>query len=266
MDAFSIIVILLSVIFFPLVILIGILIFASIKIVNEYERGVKFTLGKYSGLMQPGLRFVIPLFQRWYKVDIRTTVIDVPKQDIMTKDNISAIVNAVVYYNVSDSKKAIVEVSDYKYAVSQISQTTMREIIGEISLDELLSQRDATAKKIQVILDKITDPWGIKVDTVELKEIILPDSLVRIISQEAEAEREKRAILLRAQGELESSKNLREAALELTSVNGGVMLRTLQTIHSLSTEKSKTVVYVIPSEIMGGGNGGFMQLLKKFVK
>ena len=216
--------------------------------------------------MNPGLRIVVPLFQRWYKVDIRTTVIDVPKQDIMTKDNISAIVNAVVYYRVSDSKKAIIEVNDYRYAVSQISQTTMREIIGETSLDELLSQRDATAKKIQIILDKVTDPWGIKVETVELKEIILPESLIRVISQEAEAEREKRAILLRAYGELESSKNLREAALELTSVKGGVLLRTLQTIHSLSTEKSKTVLYVIPSELMSNQGGKIVQMVQKLLK
>ena len=171
--------------------------------------------------MEPGLRMVLPIIQKWYKVDVRTTVIDVPKQDIMTKDNISAIVNAVVYYRVSDAKKAIIEIKDYKYAVSQLAQTTMREIIGETELDELLSQRDATAKKIEVILDEVTDPWGIKVESVELKEIILPSSLVRIISQEAEAEREKRAILLRAQGEMESSKNLRDAAKELTSIKGG---------------------------------------------
>ncbi|HPM85716.1 MAG: slipin family protein [Candidatus ainarchaeum sp.] len=265
MTALSIIFSLFILMFIPLVFLIIIFLIASIKIINEYERGVKFTLGKYSGVMNPGLRLVVPILQKWYNVDIRTTVIDVPKQDIMTKDNISAIVNAVVYYRVNDSKKAIIEVRDYKYAVSQISQTTMREIIGETSLDELLSQRDATAKKIQIILDKVTDPWGIKVESVELKEIILPDSLVRIISQEAEAEREKRAILLRARGELESSKNLHDAARELTSIKGGVLLRTLQTIHSLSTEKSKTKIYVIPSELFGE-EGKSINLLKKLFK
>ncbi|OQA31546.1 MAG: FtsH protease regulator HflK [archaeon ADurb.Bin336] len=253
------------VMFVPLVLLIIFLAINSTKVINEYERGVKFTLGKYSGIMEPGLRMVLPIIQKWYKVDVRTTVIDVPKQDIMTKDNISAIVNAVVYYRVSDAKKAIIEIKDYKYAVSQLAQTTMREIIGETELDELLSQRDATAKKIEVILDEVTDPWGIKVESVELKEIILPSSLVRIISQEAEAEREKRAILLRAQGEMESSKNLRDAAKELTSIKGGVLLRTLQTIHSLSTDKSKTKVYVIPSELFNGeeksGN-----LIKKLFK
>ncbi|MGI6589397.1 MAG: slipin family protein [Candidatus Iainarchaeum sp.] len=253
------------VMFVPLVLLIIFLAINSTKVINEYERGVKFTLGKYSGIMEPGLRMVLPIIQKWYKVDVRTTVIDVPKQDIMTKDNISAIVNAVVYYRVSDAKKAIIEIKDYKYAVSQLAQITMREIIGETELDELLSQRDATAKKIEVILDEVTDPWGIKVESVELKEIILPSSLVRIISQEAEAEREKRAILLRAQGEMESSKNLRDAAKELTSIKGGVLLRTLQTIHSLSTDKSKTKVYVIPSELFNGeeksGN-----LIKKLFK
>lgn len=265
MDALTLVIGLFLVLSAPLFVLVLLLVLASVKVVNEYERGVRFTLGKSTGIMEPGLRLVVPLFQKWYKVDIRTTVIDVPKQDIMTRDNISAMVNAVVYYRVNDSKKAIIEVSDYKYAVSQISQTTMREIIGETSLDELLSQRDATAKKIQVILDRVTDPWGIKVESVELKEIILPDSLVRIISQEAEAEREKRAILLRAQGELESSKNLHDAAKELASVKGGVLLRTLQTIHSLSTEKSKTKVYVIPSELFVS-EGKPINLLKKLFK
>ncbi|MEM0359750.1 MAG: slipin family protein [Candidatus Diapherotrites archaeon] len=238
----------------------------SIKIVNQYERGVKFTLGRYSGIMNPGLNIVLPVVQSWQKTDIRTTVIDVPKQDIMTKDNVSAIINAVVYYKVSDPKMAVLEVKNYRYAVSQISQTTMREVIGEVSLDELLANRDKIAKRIREILDKMTDPWGIKVESVDLKEIILPDSLVRIISKEAEAEREKRAIVLRAQGELESAKNLRKATLELTRTPGGMHLRTLQTIHSLSTEKSKTIVYTVPSELLKQINVKFVDIAKKILK
>ncbi|HNV01600.1 MAG TPA: slipin family protein [archaeon] len=250
MDFLSFAIIGFSIIIVPLIFLVFFLATISIKIINQYERGVKFTLGKYSGIMHPGLNIVIPVLQSWEKVDIRTMVIDVPKQDIMTRDNISAIVNAVVYYRVSDAKKAIIDVKHYEYVVSQISQTTMREIIGETSLDELLSQRDATAKKIQIILDRVTDPWGIKVESVELKEIILPESLVRVISQEAEAEREKRAILLRAKGELESSKNLKDAATNLTKTKGALYLRTLQTIHALSTENTQTTIYAIPTELM----------------
>ncbi|MBN1941415.1 MAG: slipin family protein [Candidatus Diapherotrites archaeon] len=259
--------IVIGIVLLPLfLIILGILALASIKIVNEYERGVKFTLGKYVGIMNPGIRLVIPIFQSWIKVDIRTIVIDVPKQDIMTRDNVSAMINAVVYYRVSNSEKAVLEVINYRYAVSQLAQTTMREVIGEASLDELLAQRDRIAKRIQEILDKVTDPWGIKVESVDLKEIILPESLIRIISQEAEAEREKRAIILRAQGEFESAKNLQKAALELTRVKGGIYLRTLQTIHSLSTEKSKTVIYAVPSEIIKQINVKVLDIAKKFFK
>ncbi len=250
----------------PILFVLGIIVLSSIKIVNEYERGIKFTLGRYVGVMQPGLRFVIPVLQSWRRVDIRTTVVDVPRQDIMTKDNVSAIINAVVYYMVSHADKAILEVRDYRFAVSQLAQTTIREVIGEVNLDELLANRSEIAKRIQEILDKVTDPWGIKVGSVELKEIILPESLIRIISQEAEAERAKRAIILRAQGELESAKNLKQAAIDLTRVKGGIHLRTLQTIHSLSTEKSKTVIYAMPSEILKQINVKFLDIAKKLFK
>ncbi len=266
MDIITAILTFLIIIIIPLIIIGFFVLIASIKIINEYERGVLFTLGKYSGILKPGIRLVIPVLQSWYKIDIRTTVIDVPKQDIMTKDNVSAIINAVVYYKVSDSKKAVLEVSNYKYAVSQISQTTMREVIGEVNLDDLLSKRDSIAGRIKEILDRVTDPWGISVEGVELKEIILPESLIRIISQEAEAEREKRAIILRAEGELESSKNLRDAAIELTKVKGGVHIRTLQTIHSLGTEKSKTKIYAIPSEILKSVDVKIFDMAKKMFK
>lgn len=247
------------IIFFAFVLLL----FLSLKIINEYERGVKFTLGKYDGILNPGMRIVIPVLQSWQKVDIRTKVIDVPKQEIMTKDNVSAEINAVLYYRVSNSEKAILEVKDYCYAVSQLAQTTMREAVGEVSLDELLSQREKIAKRIQGILDKTTDPWGLKVESVELKEIILPDKLVRTISREAEAEREKRAIILRAQGEMQSAQNLVKAATDLSRTPGGMHIRTLQTIHSLSTEKGKTTIYAVPSEILKQINVKILDLLKK---
>ncbi len=266
MDTLTAVITIIIILIIPLIILGFIFLIASIKIINEYERGVLFTLGKYKKILNPGIRLVFPIIQGWHKIDIRTKVIDVPKQDIMTKDNVSAIINAVVYYKVSDSKKAIMEVNNYMYAVSQISQTTMREVIGEVELDSLLSKREFIAIRIKEILDKMTDPWGIKVEAVELKEIILPESLIRIISQEAEAEREKRAIILRAQGELESSKNLRDAALELTRVKGGIYIRTLQTIHSLGTENSLTKIYAIPSEILNSADAKMLNLVKKMFK
>lgn len=267
MSELEVIVLILLGLLFPAAILLFLLALSSIKIVNEYERGVKFTLGRISGIMEPGLSFVIPILQSWQRIDIRTTVIDVPRQEIMTKDNVSANINAVVYYKVTDAVKAVVEILNYNYAVSQIAQTSMREVIGEVKLDGLLSQRDAIAKRIREILEKTTHSWGVTVESVELKDIVLPDDLIRVISQEAEAEREKRAILQRAEGEFESAKNLRAAAIDLTRTKGGIHLRTLQTIHSLSTEKSKTVVYAVPSEILKNLNvkilgGVFDKLLK----
>ncbi|MBS3061483.1 MAG: slipin family protein [Candidatus Diapherotrites archaeon] len=224
--------------------------FGSLKIVNQYERGIKFTLGRYAGIMEPGINWVVPIFQSWIRVDMRTIVRDVPRQDIMTQDNVSAIINAVVYYKVVKADLAVLKVQDYHFAISQLGQTSMRDVIGEVSLDELLAKRELVAGKIREILDKASDPWGIKVEAVELKEIILPESLIRVISLEAEAERDKRAIVIKASGEFESAKNLAQAAKELTRVKGGIHLRTLQTINSLSTEKSKTVVYAIPSELL----------------
>lgn len=243
-----------------------IIVLASLKIVHQYEKGVKFTLGRYSGIMEPGIHIILPIVQSWERIDVRTRVIDVPRQDTMTKDNVSAVINAVVYYKVSKPDLAVLEIKDYHYAVGQLAQTTMREAIGEVNLDELLAQREKIAKRIREILDKVTDPWGIKVESVDLKEIILPESLVRVISKEAEAEREKRAILLRAQGELEAAQNLKKAALELASVKGGMHLRTLQVIHSLSTEKSKTVVYTVPSELLRQINVKFVDIAKKLLE
>jgi len=236
--------------------IIGLLVFvvivlvSSIKIVNQYERGVRFTLGRFTGIMEPGLRLVIPVLQAWYRVDIRTLVIDVPKQDTMTKDNVSVQINAVVYFKVSDPKTAIIHVQNYLYAISQLAQTSMRDVVGEKSLDELLSQRDIIAKRIRDIIDKATDPWGIKVEMVEIKDIELPDTLVRVIAKEAEAEREKRSVIIKAEGELESAKNLVEAASALTKTTGGLHIRTLQTMNQLGMEKSNTVIYAVPTEIL----------------
>ncbi|MCK4883315.1 MAG: SPFH domain-containing protein, partial [Candidatus Diapherotrites archaeon] len=175
---------------FPLMIIGGLFVLSGLKIVNEYDRGVKFRLGKYAGIMEPGLRIVIPMIESWNKVDMRVKVIDVPDQDAMTKDNISLNVNAVLYYRVIDAETAIIKVEHYAYAVSQLAQTTMRDVVGEVEMDELLTKRDAISQKIKTIVDKATDPWGIKIESVELKHIELPGEMKRVMAKQAEAERE----------------------------------------------------------------------------
>ncbi len=230
--------------------IIVIYILLGLKVVKEYQRGVKFTLGKFSGIMNPGLRIVFPIFQAWQRVDIRVKAVDVPDQDAITKDNVSLKVNAVLYYKVADAKKAIIEVEEFNYAVSQLAQTTMRDVVGEVSLDELLSQRDSVSKRIREIVDKATDPWGIKVDSVELKHVELPEQLKRTIGKEAEAEREKRAIIIKAQGEVIASTNMAKAAKTLASGPGALHLRTLQTLNDLSSDKSNTIILGVPLEIL----------------
>ena len=228
---------------------------SSMKIVKEYERGVKFTLGKFSGVINPGLRLVIPVLQTWERVDIRVKAIDVPDQDAITKDNVSIKVNAVLYYKVSESKKAIIEVEHFGYAVSQLAQTTMRDVVGEVSLDELLSKRDAVSKRIREIVDKATDPWGIKVESVELKHVELPEQLKRTIGKEAEAEREKRAVIIKASGEVIAADNMAKAAKILATAPGALHLRTLQTLNDLSSDQSNTVVLGVPLEILKAFEG-----------
>jgi regulator of protease activity HflC (stomatin/prohibitin superfamily) len=227
----------------------------GIKVVNEYQRGVKFTLGKFSGIMSPGLKFVVPIFQTWQRVDIRVKAIDVPDQDAITRDNVSIKVNAVLYYKVADAKKAVIEVEHFDYAVSQLAQTTMRDVVGEVTLDELLSKRDSVSKKIREIVDKATDPWGIKVESVELKHVELPEQLKRTIGKEAEAEREKRAVIIKAQGEVIASTNLSKAANTLFKAPGALHLRTLQTLNDLSSDQSNTVVLGVPLEILRAFEG-----------
>jgi len=235
--------------------LVIIFILSGLKAVKEYERGVKFTLGKFVGIMKPGLRLVIPVLQAWQRVDIRVKAVDVPDQDAITKDNVSIKVNAVLYYKVSDSQKAIIEVEHFNYAVSQLAQTTMRDVVGEVSLDDLLSKRDSVSKRIREIVDKATDPWGIKVESVELKHVELPEQLKRTIGKEAEAEREKRAVIIKAQGEVDAAKNMASAATTLAQAPGALHLRTLQTMNDLSSDQSNTIVLAIPLEILKAFEG-----------
>lgn len=230
--------------------LIIVLILISIKQINQYERGVKFTFGKFTSIMEPGWRLVFPVIQMYEKVDIRVKAVDVPDQNAITRDNVTVKVNAVIYYKVSHADKAIIEVEDFRYAISQYAQTTMRNIVGEVSLDELLSSRDKIADRIREIVDKETDAWGLKVQNVELKDVSLPADMERTIGKQAEAEREKRAVIINSEGELAASQNMAKAAEMLSSVPGALHLRTLQSINDMSSDQSNTVVYMIPVEVL----------------
>lgn len=223
---------------------------ASIRQINQYEKGVKFTLGRYSGVMEPGWRLVIPVFQSYQKVDIRVKAVDVPDQNAITRDNVSVSVNAVIYYKVSDASRAVIEVEDFRYAISQYAQTTMRNIVGEVTLDELLGGRDRIADRIREIVDKETDAWGLKVNNVELKDVKLPNDMERTIAKQAEAEREKRAVIITSEGELAAAQNMAEAAKILAETPGALHLRTLQSINDMSSDQSNTVVYMIPVEVL----------------
>ncbi len=231
----------------PLLIFLLILVLRQI---NEYERGVMFTMGKYTGMKSAGWRIVIPIFQRMIKVDLRVKTIDVPDQEAITKDNISIRINAVLYYKVSDASKAVLEVERFGYAVSQLAQTTMRNAVGEITLDQLLKNRDEVASRIKVIVDQATDPWGIKIDTVELKDVVLPENMKRTMAKEAEAEREKRAVIIKAQGEVDASENMAKAARMLAEAPGALHLRTLQSVNDLSSDQSNTTIWMLPVEML----------------
>jgi regulator of protease activity HflC (stomatin/prohibitin superfamily) len=237
------------------VVLLIIVVLSGLRVVKEYERGVKFTLGKFSGVMKPGLRIVIPVIQSWQKVDLRVKAVDVPDQDCITKDNVSVRVNAVLYFKVSEASKAILSVENYFYATSQLSQTTMRDVVGEATLDELLANRDDISKRIQQLVDKATDPWGIKVDSVDLKHVELPENMKRTMAKEAESEREKRAVIIKAQGEVAAAANMSKAATMLSKAPGALHLRTLQSINDMSSDQSNTVIFAVPLEILKAFEG-----------
>lgn len=226
------------------------LVLTSIRQINQYQRGVKFTLGKFTSIMEPGWRIIWPVIQSFQRVDIRTKAVDVPDQNAITRDNVSVRVNAVIYYKVSEAEKAIIEVEDFRYAISQYAQTTMRNIVGEVTLDELLSSRDKIADRIREIVDKETDAWGLKVQNVELKDVSLPPEMERTIGKQAEAEREKRAVIINSEGELAASENISKAAEMLAKTPGALHLRTLQSINDMSSDQSNTVVYMVPVEVL----------------
>ena len=238
-----------------LIVFIIVLLLVSIRQIDEYERGVKFTLGKFTKIMKPGWRLVFPVFQSYRKVDIRTKAVDVPEQDAITKDNVSVRINAVIYYKVFDASKAILEVENFYFAVGQLAQTTMRNAVGSVSLDELLSERDKISTEICKIIDKATDPWGIKVENVELKDVSLPEEMKRVIARVAEAEREKEAVITKAKGEVEASENLAKAANMMATTPGAMHLRTLSTLSDISSDQSNTIIFALPVEILKSFEG-----------
>jgi len=243
-----------------------VLLISSIKQIEEYEKGIKFTRGKFSKILEPGWHIVWPIFQSYKKIDVRVKVIDVPEQDTITKDNISIKINAVIYYNIFDAKKAVLSVEKYAYAVSQLAQTTMRNIVGSVTLDELLTERDSISASICSIVDKATDEWGVKIENVELKDVALPEEMKRVMAKVAEAEREKMAVITKASGELEASKNLAEAATNLSSSPGALHLRTLSTINDVSSDQSNTIIFALPVEVLRAIEGNNKDINSKIIE
>ena len=240
--------------FFILIIVLWIILI-SIKQIDEYQRGILFVFGKFSKILKPGWHLILPIINRVVKVDIRTKTVDVPEQEAITKDNVSIRINAVLYYKIFDASKAVISVENYNYAVSQLAQTTMRNVVGSVTLDELLSERDKLSSQICKIVDEATDPWGLKVENVELKDISLPEELKRVISRVAEAEREKQAVITKSEGEVEASENLAKAAAVMGSTPGALHLRTLATLNDLSSDQSNTVIFALPVEALEAMKG-----------
>ena len=241
--------------FIVVAILLAIILLASIRQVNEYERGVKFVLGKFKKVLEPGWHIILPIFQSYQKTDIRVKVVDVPEQDAITKDNVTIKINAVLYFYIFDAKKSLLSVQNCAYAVTQLAQTTMRNLVGSVTLDELLTDRERISNEICLIVDKATDEWGVKIQNVELKDIALPTEMQRVIAKVAEAEREKAAVITKASGELEASKNLSMAAQNLSNSPGALHLRTLSTINDVSSDQSNTIIFAIPIEVLNAFGG-----------
>ncbi|MGD0843506.1 MAG: slipin family protein [Geobacteraceae bacterium] len=223
---------------------------SAVRILAEYERGVLFRLGRLAGVRGPGLFFIIPGIDRLVRVSLRTVVFDVPPQDVITRDNVTVKVSAVIYFRVMIADKAIVEVENYLYATSQLSQTTLRSVLGQVELDELLSQREKINKELQEILDRHTGPWGVKVSNVEVKNIDLPQEMQRAIARQAEAERERRAKVIHAEGELQASEKLAMAAKVLSAEPASIQLRFLQALTEIATEKNSTIIFPVPIDLI----------------
>jgi len=236
----------------PILGLLAFLIILGLRVVDQYERGVVLTLGKYTSTRQPGLTWLLIGIQKMTKVDLRITTTDIPQQEVITKDNVPVGINAVVYFQVQSAEKAILNIKDYTLAVSQYAQAALRDVIGGIELDPLLSEREQISEEIQKIVVQATESWGILVTDIKIQDIELPADMKRVMAKQAESERERRAIVIRAQGEFEASKRLAEAAGVLTGTPGGISMRTLQTIEKINPDPSKTVIFALPVEFFEG--------------
>jgi regulator of protease activity HflC (stomatin/prohibitin superfamily) len=237
---------------FPIIIIFMILLILSsaVRIIMEYERGVVFRLGRFSTVKGPGLRFIIPIVDRMTKISLRTVAMDVPPQDVITKDNVSIKVNAVLYFRVVGPDKAIIEVQDYLYATSQLAQTSLRSVLGQSELDDLLAHRDQINKHLQEILDRQTDPWGVKISNVEIKHVDLPAEMQRAMARQAEAERERRSKVIHAEGEYQAAQRLTEAAAILSTDKSALQLRFLQTLTEVAAEKNSTIIFPFPIDLV----------------
>lgn len=238
--------------FIVIIVLVILLLLAGIKVINQYERGVILTLGKYTSTKTPGLSYVVPVFQRMIRVDIRITTSDIPQQEVITKDNVPVGTNAVVYFHVESPERAVLSIQNYMYAVNQYAQTALRDVIGGVELDTLLASREEVADKIKQLVDLETKEWGINVTSIKIQDIELPADMKRVMAKQAEAEREKRAVIIKAEGELKAAENLHLAANKLQESPGGMSLRTLGTIEKVNPDPSKTIIFALPVEIMEG--------------
>jgi len=237
---------------FVLLIIIGFLLVVGFRVVDQYERGVILSLGRYTSTRHPGLTWILPIVQRMIKVDLRIATVDIPQQEVITKDNVTVGINAVVYFRVASAEKAVLEIQNFRNAVALYAQATLRDVIGGVELDTLLSERDKIAVEIEKIVDVATDPWGIDVGTIKIQDIELPADMKRVMAKQAESERERRAIIIRAEGEYSASEKLAQAAQVLSGVQGGLSMRTLQTIEKINPDPSKTVIFALPLEIFDG--------------
>lgn len=235
--------------FILLFIIAACIIISGIRVINQFERGIVLTLGRYSRTLKPGLNIIIPFIEQVKKVDVRTTPMDIPKQEVITKDNVTVNVDAIVYFRVIDTKKAVLETTDYSYATSSFAQTALRDVTGNFDLDELLSKRDEISSKIKEIVDAQTDKWGIDIESVKLQNIELPADMKRAMAKQAEAERERRAAIISAEGEKSAASAVAEAAALLAKTPGGLNVRTLQTLEKISTDPSQKTVILLPSDL-----------------
>ena len=235
---------------FYILAVVAVFILSGLKVINQYERGVVLTLGKFSGLRAPGLSIIVPIFQRMIRVDIRTNTIDIPKQEVITKDNVTVNVDAVVYFRVVDAEKAIFEVTNYIYASSQFAQAALRDVTGNVELDSLLGKRDEVSAQIKDIVDKQSEKWGIDVESVKIQNIELPQDMKRAMAKQAEAERERRAVIITAEGEKAAAQAVSEAAAILTKTPGGINIRTLQTLEKIAVEPSQKTLFVLPADLI----------------